>query len=115
MRQICCLKFVVEMVALFCNAKCRYWPKRHFATVNCRIAKGSFDHVVGVGAQRLWHGEAECLGGVEVDEQLDLRSLLVLGSGSVANGIGGCRMKATAYIALAGIWPLAAYTQQMQG
>jgi hypothetical protein len=22
-------------------------PKRHFETVNCRIAKGSFDHLVG--------------------------------------------------------------------
>ena len=27
-------------------------PTRHFATVNCRIAKGSLDHLVGNGEQR---------------------------------------------------------------
>ena len=26
-------------------------PQRHFATVNCRIAKGSFDHLVGARAR----------------------------------------------------------------
>jgi hypothetical protein len=44
-------------------------PKRRYRAL-------LFDHVGGGGAQRLRHGEAKRLGGVEVDEQLDLRRLL---------------------------------------
>ena len=28
-----------------------------------------FDHLVGGGKQRLWHGEPECLRGIEIDDQ----------------------------------------------
>ena len=31
-----------------------------------------FDHLVGTGQQRGWHGEAECLGGLEIDHELVL-------------------------------------------
>jgi hypothetical protein len=37
-------------------------PPRHFATANCRIAKGSIDHLVGAGEHCSQDGEAECLG-----------------------------------------------------
>ena len=35
-----------------------------------------FDHLVGATLYRLWHGNAERLGGLEVDHQLDFRCLL---------------------------------------
>jgi hypothetical protein len=34
-------------------------PERHFATVNCRIAKGSFDHRRWRQEVGLQHGEAQ--------------------------------------------------------
>jgi hypothetical protein len=34
------------------------------------------DHLIGAGEQRRWHGEAERLGGVEIDDQFELRGLL---------------------------------------
>ena|ERR1700730_15893544 len=34
-------------------------PKRPFATLNCRIAKGSFDHVANGNFDEHRHGEAE--------------------------------------------------------
>jgi hypothetical protein len=46
-------------------------PERHFASVNCRTAKGLFDHFVGAAEQREWEVYAERLGGLEVDEELD--------------------------------------------
>ena len=35
-----------------------------------------FDHLVGAALHRLWHGNAERLGGLEIDDQLDFRWLL---------------------------------------
>jgi hypothetical protein len=35
----------------------------------------SFDHIVSRGEQRRWHGEAECLGGVEIDDKVEFRWL----------------------------------------
>ena len=35
----------------------------------------SFDHLIGAGEQRGRHGEAECLGGLEVDGELELGGL----------------------------------------
>jgi hypothetical protein len=44
-------------------------PKRHFATVNCRIAKGSFNHVVGDGKHVGSHLDAERSPRVQVDDK----------------------------------------------
>src|SRR5262245_29007834 len=35
----------------------------------------SFDHLVGEQLYRVWHVEAECLGGLQVDDQLELGRL----------------------------------------
>src|SRR5215510_1578887 len=41
-----------------------------------RRSKRLLDHLVRAAEQREWDREAECLGGLEVDNQLDLRGLL---------------------------------------
>jgi hypothetical protein len=43
---------------------------------NRSFARRSFDHLVGLGGQHLWHAEAERLGGLEIDDQLELGRLL---------------------------------------
>ena len=44
-------------------------------TLDCRIAIGSLDHIVGTTEQCEWDGEAERVGSLEVDDQLDLGRL----------------------------------------
>jgi hypothetical protein len=41
-------------------------PQRHFATVKCSIAKGSFDHLVGACEHGRRNGEAERLVAAEM-------------------------------------------------
>jgi len=36
-------------------------PKRRFSTINCRAAKGSFEHFVGGQLHQIWTGNAEKL------------------------------------------------------
>jgi hypothetical protein len=36
----------------------------------------SFYNLVGAGEQRLWHGEAQHLGGIEIDHKLEVGRLL---------------------------------------
>jgi hypothetical protein len=50
-------------------------PKRRFATVNYRTAKGSLDHFVGDGEQCRRHVEAQRFGSLEVNDQLELSRL----------------------------------------
>jgi hypothetical protein len=40
------------------------------------VARFSFDHLIGGGGQRFRDGKAERLGGLQVDDQLDLHGLL---------------------------------------
>jgi hypothetical protein len=51
-------------------------PFRHFVTVNCRIAKALFEDLVGDGEQRLRNSEAEGLGGLCIDREIELGRLL---------------------------------------
>jgi hypothetical protein len=37
----------------------RFMTERHFATVNCRIAKGLFDHLAGLAEQCERDGEGQ--------------------------------------------------------
>jgi hypothetical protein len=48
----------------------RYVPTADY----CTAAKEPlFDHLVGADKESGWHGETECSGGFQVDDQLDLR------------------------------------------
>jgi hypothetical protein len=40
-----------------------------------RSRGGLFDHLVGAAEQRDWESQAKRLGGLEIDNQLDLRGL----------------------------------------
>ena len=40
------------------------------------IAPTLFDHLIGAREECWWHGEPECLGSLEVDDQLELNWLL---------------------------------------
>jgi hypothetical protein len=54
--------------------------KCHFRT-NCIVAKKPlFDHLVGAGKQHRGHSDAQCLGGLEIDDELKFIGL-VLGGG----------------------------------
>src|SRR4029450_1672661 len=71
-----------------CNSPCPLYPKSGHMRCNygCPLwaksgpmqrSKGSlFDHLVGATLHRLRHGNAERLGGLEVDDQFDFRCLL---------------------------------------
>src|ERR1044072_3224088 len=40
-----------------------------------RESAASFDHLVGAGEQRRRHGQAECLGGSQIDDEFECRRL----------------------------------------
>jgi hypothetical protein len=46
-------------------------PQRHFATINCRIAKGLFNHLVGDGENRRGHLDADRSRSLQVDDELE--------------------------------------------
>jgi hypothetical protein len=50
-------------------------PSRHFATVNCRISKGSFDRLVSDGEHRWRHLDAERSRRLKVGDKLELAAL----------------------------------------
>src|SRR5437870_4540640 len=62
---------VARMSAAICG---KVVPGFRFAHPGYRVC--SFNHLIDAAEQRERHGEAEGLGGFEVDDQLDLRGLL---------------------------------------
>ena len=54
------------------NSLVAFDPDRHFAAVNYRSAKGSLDHFIGNGEQCRRYGKAERLGGLQVDDEIEL-------------------------------------------
>src|SRR5215471_7495502 len=57
-----------------CTRPCPLWANS--GLMQCSKKSSLFDHLVGAGEQRRWHGEAERLGGREIDHQLEFRGLL---------------------------------------
>src|SRR3979490_721390 len=53
-----------------------YDPQRRSPANFCCVAKLLFDYLVGGGQERFREGDAERLGGLEIDDQLDLCDLL---------------------------------------
>jgi hypothetical protein len=51
-------------------------PKRRFAAINYRIAKGLFDHLVGTELDPRRQFDADRLGGLEVEDQFEFYGLL---------------------------------------
>ena len=51
-------------------------PNRTLRTVIHRIAKGSFDHLIGIHKNRVWYSKPERLGGLEIKDQLESGRLL---------------------------------------
>src|SRR5262249_34659203 len=47
----------------------RHWPHTH-------TGRTSFDHLVGDLLKMQWHVNTKCLGGLDIDHQLELRGLL---------------------------------------
>ena len=56
----------------------RFVPKDICGAANCTL----FDHLIGTSLQRLWHGQTECFGGLEINGKFVL-------VGSLNRKIGG--------------------------
>jgi hypothetical protein len=53
------------------------------ADIGANLVRQLFDHLVGAAEQWTHQGYAERLGGLEVDDQLGVRSLLLFSDGTV--------------------------------
>src|SRR5215831_20013143 len=58
------------------NGAARILPPTSMRNARRSISSSSLDDFVGSDHQRLWNGQPKCLGGVEVDHQLELGGLL---------------------------------------
>ena len=63
-----------NLFADFYNKICQ--EGTHAAQQTTQLVASLFDHLIGAGEQCGWHGEAERLCGLEIDDQLDFRGLL---------------------------------------
>ena len=70
-----CLLLGAKLPRLSVTSEAVFDPQRRFTPINCRTAKGLFDHLVSAGEQRGGDCKAERFGSLQIDDKLEPRRL----------------------------------------